>query len=555
MTEQTGLRKLLVLHGPALEAGGVLDLLREHFQIETVAELDDALAVMRDSDFVAVLSETADFLPLERGIVTQQAAVVLDTIGDGVCLVGANGELGWANRRVREFPPSILEPIRKRCVEAYEEFAADTSRSVRVRRFSLILPGGEYYEIICSPVRDHQGLLRQVAAMVVNATTQRRQQLKLNAIDRAGRELVRLDYDSLSKRDAPQRLQLIQERIIKYSQEVLDYQHFAVMLLDEQANRLQLLFAEGLGAEAEGYELFAGTEGNGMCGYVAATGRSYVCSDVRKDSHYLPGMDNARSSLTVPLRFHDKIVGVLNAESDRVGAFSESDRQFAEIFANYVAMALNILDLLVFERYSTHTQVSDSMAAELAGPLNDIITNAAEIMEDYIGHDDIRGRLNALIDCATQARQCVQRFVQGSSTVQGSTPHVQHDPILDGKRVLVADDEQLLRQTVSDVLTQHGCQVDQAVDGLDAVRQIATNSYDLIISDIKMPGASGYEVFSTTVAANPDTSVILMTAFGYDPGHSVVRANQEGLSAVLFKPFKVKQLLVECRKALSPAQP
>jgi DNA-binding NtrC family response regulator len=41
-----------------------------------------------------------------------------------------------------------------------------------------------------------------------------------------------------------------------------------------------------------------------------------------------------------------------------------------------------------------------------------------------------------------------------------------------------------------------------------------------------------------------------MTGFGYDPGHSIVRASQEGLAAVLYKPFKVEQLLTEVRKAI-----
>jgi FixJ family two-component response regulator len=44
--------------------------------------------------------------------------------------------------------------------------------------------------------------------------------------------------------------------------------------------------------------------------------------------------------------------------------------------------------------------------------------------------------------------------------------------------------------------------------------------------------------------------VILITGFGYDPSHSIVRARKEGLAAVLMKPFKVKQLLDECRSAL-----
>ena len=124
MAEQTDLRRLLVLNGPALEAHGILSFLREHFDVHSVAEMDDALSAMRDERFDAVLAETADFLPLERGIVTQQAGVVLDTIGDGVCIVGSGGELAWANRRLREYPQEVLQPLREICVRAYEEFAS-----------------------------------------------------------------------------------------------------------------------------------------------------------------------------------------------------------------------------------------------------------------------------------------------------------------------------------------------------------------------------------------------------------------------------------------------
>ena len=68
---------------------------------------------------------------------------------------------------------------------------------------------------------------------------------------------------------------------------------------------------------------------------------------------------------------------------------------------------------------------------------------------------------------------------------------------------------------------------------------------------MKMPVATGYDVFAAAKAASEDTAVILMTAFGYDPNHSIVRANRDGLKAVLFKPFKVRQLLGEVRSALT----
>ena len=57
-------------------------------------------------------------------------------------------------------------------------------------------------------------------------------------------------------------------------------------------------------------------------------------------------------------------------------------------------------------------------------------------------------------------------------------------------------------------------------------------------------------MFASAHKHNSHLPVILMTGFGYDPNHSIVRASQEGLQAVLFKPFKVEQLLSEIRRAL-----
>jgi len=325
------------------------------------------------------------------------------------------------------------------------------------------------------------------------------------------------------------------------------------MLLDNRTNHLDMLIAEGLAPEAEQHQLFASPEGNGICGYVASTWQSYICADVRKERRYLTGLAEARSSLTVALRMHDRIVGVLNVESDRLNAFSEEDRQFAEIFGNYVTLALHILDLLVTEGCTARTQISGSISTELCGPLNDIVTEASELMDDFIGHDDLRKRLGGIIDLATQARGTLKEMTEPSKTgiVGAPASRVETDPVLTGKVVLVADDEDLIRETVHDVLVRYGCEVDQAADGEEAIAMIAARKYDLVVSDIKMPRQSGYDVFAAAKAAHAETAVILMTGFGYDPGHSIVRANREGLSAVLMKPFKAKLLLDECRSALA----
>jgi CheY-like chemotaxis protein len=126
------------------------------------------------------------------------------------------------------------------------------------------------------------------------------------------------------------------------------------------------------------------------------------------------------------------------------------------------------------------------------------------------------------------------------------------DPIIADANILVADDEPNIRTTISDILRKYKATVTVCTNGAEAITQIENNpeSFDLIVSDIKMPDKTGYDVFAAARKRSQSVPVILMTGFGYDPNHSIVRASQEGLQAVLFKPFKVGQLLAEVRKAL-----
>ena len=69
------------------------------------------------------------------------------------------------------------------------------------------------------------------------------------------------------------------------------FDHFNVYLLDKKTNRLHPLMVFGMPADIVDYELYASTTGNGISGYVGATGRSYICHDVQNDPRYLPGLD------------------------------------------------------------------------------------------------------------------------------------------------------------------------------------------------------------------------------------------------------------------------
>src|SRR3712207_5881663 len=76
------------------------------------------------------------------------------------------------------------------------------------------------------------------------------------------------------------------------------------------------------------------------------------------------------------------------------------------------------------------------------------------------------------------------------------------------------------------------------------------NDFNLVVSDIKMPDKTGYDVFAAARKKSQTVPVILMTGFGYDPNHSIVRASQEGLQAGLFQPFKGDQVPSEGRNGL-----
>jgi CheY-like chemotaxis protein len=264
------------------------------------------------------------------------------------------------------------------------------------------------------------------------------------------------------------------------------------------------------------------------------------------------GLDKAQSSLTVPLRLHDKVIGVFNIESRQKGAFNEDDRQFAEIFGRYVAIALNILDLMVVERAGVAHKVTDDVCSVVAGPLNDIVTMAQSLLNDYIGDDDQRGKLQQIVDNAVTIQKNLHQAAEGPNTIFGAD-NVQEtiDPVFAGAEVLVADDEPNIRLTIRDILRKYKVNVTVCANGTDAIDQLTKRDFDLVVSDIKMPDKTGYDIFAAARKKAAPPPVILMTGFGYDPNHSIVRASQEGLQAVLFKPFKVDQLLGELRKGLA----
>ncbi|MFG0283754.1 MAG: response regulator [Phycisphaerales bacterium JB039] len=538
MSERT---TLLVVSEPAALADPVAAALREHFDVRLVSEAE------------ALEAEAAGerrILRLGARSPGDDPSGLLDWIGEGVCLCAEGGQVVWRNSVFAALPGAV----RQRAIQiAWEQ--AGAARPEVSREIEVDVDGASLWYELTIPQRSAEATT--VPLVIRDVTASRRLARKMDAIDQAGRELARIDAEAIQRRNALERLGLLETKIVQFAHDLLRFDHFAVRLINEKTGKLELVISAGLSDEAAELDLRPALKGNGIAGYVAATGRSVLCTDSTQDERFLPCLADARSSVCVPLRLHDRVIGVLDAESLSPGAFTEEDRRLAEIFARHVALALHILDLLVIERSTTNLNVSGRVEGELAEPLADIVREI-ETLRQLQSDPAVGEHLERIAADVESIRARVREVGAGPQTLLGverALASQRQEPWLVGRRVLVADDEPKIRRVIADVLRNRGASVVTCASGAEAIAEFAKASsreapFDLVVSDIKMPDRNGYEVFAAARRTMPGAPVILMTGFGYDPSHSIVRASQEGLQSVLFKPFQVDRLLAEARKAL-----
>ena len=507
--------------------------------------------------------------PTSQEPLPAMALAAMRHIGEGVGVVDASGALAWANARLTAYPAKIRNRFVELCVEALTMFnQPDEAAGPVDRRHSKkfhLESGSSHYELVASPASVDEGDRTKAAAVVGvlwDVTATRHLQNKIDAIDAAGSELMKIESAVISQLNMVERLKLLEDKIVRFVHDLLNFDNFEIRLLDRRTNLLELVLAVGISPLKIGEVMYAESEGNGISGYVAATGRSYICPNVRKDPRYREGLDNAASSMTVPLRLHDRVIGVFNIESNTPNVFDEDDRQFAEIFGRYIAMAMNILDLLVVERYRTNEQLAETVIGELNRPLEAITAHVEALRSATTENDALRKEVDQIMDAVKDIRARIEACAAGPRTILGAEQELHRhkpDPGMVGKRVLIAEDEPAIRESIKEILSQKGCQVTVCENGEETIKVLrspdsATHPFDLVISDIKMPDRSGYEVFSAAKEVCADTPIILMTGFGYDPHHSIIRASQEGLHSFLFKPFNQSQLLEMVTKVFAAKQ-
>ncbi len=118
----------------------------------------------------------------------------------------------------------------------------------------------------------------------------------------------------------------------------------------------------------------------------------------------------------------------------------------------------------------------------------------------------------------------------------------------DQPRVLVVDDEKFIRDILADFLTMEGYAVRTAEDGNQALTELSRSSFDLVISDLKMPKMGGLDLLSHVTRLQPEALTVIMTGFG--TVETAIDAMKQGAYDYILKPFKVEEIVHVVQRGL-----
>ncbi len=531
-----------------------------------IKELDDAL-LSEEFDGYFILNQQSG--PQWQFWHLLQNSMIFNRMPDGFAVTDRTNQIVWANKSLGDwFPEQPLVGLdffdamgRPEIIGECSNPLASALKTGCSNSSSLKCDTRTYYRLRAAPV-SVDGLEPSHNLIIVSDASEEVLHVqKLEAIHNAGSELADLTPEEVCRMNIEERIDLLKANILYYTQDLLGYDVVEIRLIDRKTNRCETLLSEGIDSKESKLPLFAEAQGNGVTGFVCATGKSYLCEDTTSDRLYVDGLIGAKSSLTVPLMLHDQVIGSFNVESPQVGAFTEADLQLLQIFSKDIARALNSLELLVTEKTSSAKASLEAIETAVGLPIDEILNDTVHVIENYIGQDaNVSRRLRRILKNSREIKQVIhnarEEMTFGESVPESMQAHQR--PLLRNARVLVVDCEDEVRNSAHLLLEPFGCIVETAHEGNEALMMVRNSDpgeeYDAIIADIRLPDLSGYNILMKLKESMEEPPLVLMTGFGYDPGHSIVKARQAGLKpyAILYKPFKLEQLLETIERLIQP---
>jgi len=114
--------------------------------------------------------------------------------------------------------------------------------------------------------------------------------------------------------------------------------------------------------------------------------------------------------------------------------------------------------------------------------------------------------------------------------------------------ILIIDDEKAIRKTLSEILSFEGYKIEEAVDGEEGLKKFKEKTYDVVLSDIKMPKLDGLDFLQKALESNPDVPIIMIS--GHGNIETAVEAVKKGAYDFIQKPPDLNRLLITIRNAM-----
>ncbi len=117
------------------------------------------------------------------------------------------------------------------------------------------------------------------------------------------------------------------------------------------------------------------------------------------------------------------------------------------------------------------------------------------------------------------------------------------------KKILIIEDDEAMRALLKDLLDEEGFSTGSVSNGFDALQNLIEESFDLIITDIQMPGLTGLDILPRIKKLQPQVPVIVITAFGSE--ELCRRSVEKGATGYLEKPIHINKLRTMIREMVS----
>lgn len=529
-----------------------------------------SLSKMTSGEFDALVIEKDFFKEFIERISNSQEKNVLGILPVGLVLVDSDQKILWFNRQFRDWSRTedligrnFYDPLGHPEMKGPDFCPFRTIRMTGKPSFTKLYQrdSGRFLQMNTAPVFGENGEVVNYLVELHDVTDQSREELISNRLREAGRELADLSKDDILQLSPEERINILRAKIAKYAKEILQFDTIEIRILSSRVPLLlEPLLAIGMAEEAKQRTLYALQEGNGITGWVAFHGKSYRMDDPTEDIFYIEGIPNARSSITVPLIQHGKVIGTFNVESQQPNAFSEHDLHLLESYAVDVAAAIHTLDLLSFEQKDSAYRCIEKVYGDIVGSLNFMLNECARLQRgDAVDPETLA---HSIASIQSEIRKIQQVFqIHGEEVVPELQPEksdvdCRNYPMLRNKRILVIDADPSTGRQLSRILFFYGCTIETATDAGDAMRMLQTAYYDAFISNIKLKDLSAYTLFEQIrdTLAISFVPYVFMTGYGHDGGHVMTKAKVAGVLGYLYKPFKLPQLLHNLKLVISESE-